>query len=591
MSDTSRLFTALILSMLVIFFWNHYFVDPKLKAQQAQQKQTASVVTDASLQRQDTPVPSQTNNVQTPSERLTFEVNSFVKQDRVEVVKQGFSGHKRIRINTEKLHGSINLIGGSVDDITLANYHETLDDSSPEVVLLSPRKTENQYFLNTGWVSPQTNIPSENTIWKLENGKELTPQTSVTISYDNGAGIKFKKIFSIDDKYMLTVKNIIENKSSQSLSASPFGLINRYYDVNKKQFYVSHEGLMAIADKQLKEVKYKDLKKDTSEDVKQASGWIAITDKYWISSIIPQNSSTDKFDISFKYYQKDGVDRFQNDILSAPVLVGSGESKEYVHNIYIGAKKLDYIEAYKESLNIDLFDRSIDFGSLYFLTKPIFKTLNYFHSHIGNMGISIMLLTVCIRLILFPLANMSYKSMARMKKHMPEINKLKDRFKSDRQKQGTEMMKYYKEHKINPAAGCLPLFLQIPVFFSLYKVLYVTIEMRHAPFFWFVHDLSAQDPTNILTLFGLIAWEAPKWLPHIGILPIIFSTTMMLQQKLNPPMADETQKIVMAWMPWIFLFVFANFAAGLVIYWIWNNILSILQQYLITKQINADSKE
>jgi YidC/Oxa1 family membrane protein insertase len=592
MSDSNRLFLALILSMGAIFFWNYFFVDPKLKAQQ---QISAAAEANAPAQQavvtpvQDAPTPAAP--VTTPAEQVESQLSELLKLTREEVIAKDFAENNRIKISTERLHGSINLVGGVLDDITLAKYRTELDKESPEVVLLSPRRTAGQYFLNTGWVSANVAAPTESSVWAVESGSELTPATPVTLKYDNGAGVVFRKTFSIDDKYLVSVKQSVENRTSAAINISQFGLINRAWDLNTKSIYVSHEGPMAVTDDTLNEAKYSSLQEDGPQSFKQVSGWIGLGDKYWLSAIIPQNTATDKFDISFKHYQKDGVDRFQNDILGGSAVVAAGSVSEYSFNLYTGAKKLSYIEEYQNRFNVSLFDRSIDFGSLYFLTKPIFKALTFFHSQVGNMGVAIMLLTVLIRLILFPLANMSYKSMARMKKHMPEINNLRERNKNDKQKQGIEMMKYYKEHKINPAAGCLPIFLQIPVFFSLYKVLYVTIEMRHEPFFWFIHDLSVQDPTNIFQLFGLIAWEVPKWLPHIGILPILFSTTMVLQQKLNPPMADETQKIIMAWMPWIFLFVFANFASGLVIYWIWNNILSILQQYIITRKIEQDKNE
>jgi YidC/Oxa1 family membrane protein insertase len=582
MNDLARLFTALILSLAAVFLWNYMYVTPKLeKAKAIEQAQQAAQVQPV-VQQQVQPV-----QAVNPIEKLTSEVTAFnAILSREDALKQS----PRIRISTERVHGSINLVGGMVDDLTLAKYRQELKDNSPEVVLLSPRKTKELYFINTGWLSANS-VPDDNTVWQRESGNELTINSPVTIKYESN-GLVFRKTFSIDDKYLITVKQSVQNKTSAAVTLSPFGLINRTYDLNKKGEFVSHEGFVAVADKKLNETDYSALvDEEAPETFSQVSGWVGISDKYWISSIIPQNSATDKFDIAFKHYQKDGLERFQADILSAPISLAAGASVEYTFNIFSGAKKLSFIEEHEAKLGIDLFDRSIDFGSLYFLTKPIFKMLTYFHDEIGNMGFAIMLLTVVIRLILFPLANMSFKSMARMKKHMPEITALKERFKNDKQKMGQEMMKYYKSHKINPAAGCLPILLQIPVFFALYKVLYVTIEMRHEPFIWFIKDLSAHDPTNILTLFGLLAWNVPAWLPHIGILPILFSLSMVVQQKLNPPMADETQKLIMAWMPWIFLFVFANFAAGLVIYWIWNNILSIIQQAIITRKIEEDKNE
>lgn len=584
MSDTARLFTALILSMGAIFFWNYFFVDPKHKAQQQQQINAVQPSEITSAQPATDSIVPNAN----PVEKLSADIKNFDTQlTREEALKQS----PRVKISSERVHGSINLVGGMIDDITLAKYRQELDAKSPEVILLSPRKTSQLYFLNTGWLGNGTKAPDDNSVWQLESGSELTPQTPVTIKFD-ADGVTYRKTFSIDDKYMITVKQTVQNNSVAAVSLSPFGLINRIYDISKKVPMVSHEGLVAVSDNTIKEIDYnKAADEGEPESFSQVSGWVGITDKYWLSSIIPQNSATDKFDITLRHYKKDNFERFQADILAGAINLAPGASAEYSFSIFAGAKKLSFLEEHQNALNITLFDRAIDFGRLYFLTKPIFKTLTYFHQQVGNMGLAIMLLTVVIRLILFPLANMSFKSMARMKKHMPEINALKERYKNDRQKQGTEMMKYYRQHKINPAAGCLPVLLQIPVFFALYKVLYVTLEMRHEPFFWFIKDLSAQDPTNILNLFGLVAWSVPAWLPHVGILPILFSLSMVVQQKLNPPMADETQKLIMAWMPWIFLFVFANFASGLVIYWIWNNILSIIQQAIITRKIEEDKNE
>jgi YidC/Oxa1 family membrane protein insertase len=592
MSDTARLFTALILSMGTIFAWNYFYAGPKYEKEKVVQEQiqkNSVIPAKAGIQPQQNPV-------ETLKAELSAVKTVLTREDALKTTT-------RVKINTKKLHGSINLIGGMIDDITLANYRQELDKKSPEVILLSPRRTEKQYFLNTGWLlnspSPSTGegrgegelTPNDNSLWNLESGKQLTPATPVVISFNNGQGLTFRKSFSIDENYLITVKQSVTNRTGNVISLANFGVINRAYDMKTPQVYVSHEGPIAVADKKLKDATYKALQDDKQEEYKGVTGWVAMADKYWLTSIIPQNSATEKSDITFKYYQKEGVDRFQSDILSAGFTVAPNSSAEYTYNIYAGAKQLKLIEEYKDKLKIDLFDRAIDFGSLYILTKPMAIALTYFHSLVGNMGLAIMLLTICVRLILFPLANKSYSSMARMKKHMPEIMKLKEIHKNDKQKQGTEMMKYYRSHKINPAAGCLPILVQIPVFFSLYKVLYVTLETRHEPFFWFIHDLSAQDPTNIFTLFGLVVWNVPSILPQIGILPILFSCTMVLQQKLNPPMTDETQRIIMAWMPWIFLFVFANFASGLVVYWIWNNMLSILQQYIITRKVEEDKNE
>jgi len=603
MNETSRLFTALIISMGAIFLWNQYYVNPKLEAQkhaiEAQKtidqgatraaidpqtakdfvKQKVDILTGAKDKAQ--------NNSAPASDAKIAEMEAVSTLSRAEILKQG----TRVAIKTDNLHGSINLKGAVFDDVTLAKYPETLDDNSPEVALLTPRAMPGLYFLNTGWVSGETRMPDDSSVWQVESGKVLTPSTPVTLKYNNGEGQIFRKVISVDDGQMITTKLSVENRGAKAVSVLPYGLINRSWDMNRKQIYVSHEGPIAVADKVLNEVKYKKLAKDGAQEFTNVTGWTGIGDKYWLSAIIPQNSDSEKFNISFKHYTKNNVDRFQADIIAQPQTIAPGANAEYSFNIFAGAKKLDMLEKYQEQFKIDLFDHAIDFGWFYFLTKPIFMALTFFHAHIGNMGLSIMLLTVCVRLIMFPIASKSFSSMARMKKHAPEIAAIKERFKKDRQKQGVEIMKYYKAHKINPASGCLPMFIQIPVFFSLYKVLYVSIEMRHAPFALWIHDLSAIDPTNVFNLFGLVMWNVPHFLPTLGVLPILYASTMWLQQKLNPPMADESQRIMMAWMPWIFMFLFSGFASGLVIYWIWNNSLSILQQWVITSRVKEDRKQ
>lgn len=336
---------------------------------------------------------------------------------------------------------------------------------------------------------------------------------------------------------------------------------------------------------------YDEIFDDKKQEFKDATGWAALGDKYWLTALIPNQTDGAKYTISFKSYEREKTKRFQVDLLGAPQKIENGGKLSITQNLYAGAKKVKFLDEYAEALKIPLFDRAVDFGSLYFLTKPMFEVLLFSYENIGNFGIAILCLTVVVRLFLFPLANMSYKSMAKMRKHMPEITRIKEKHGSDRQKQGMEIMKFYKEKKVNPATGCLPLLIQIPVFFALYKVLYVTIEMRHAPFYLWINDLSAKDPTNLFNLFGLLPIVPPMWLPAIGVLPILYTLTMVLQQKLNPPATDPAQEIVIKFMPWIFLFIFASFPAGLVLYWVWNNILSIIQQYIITKRIEASKND
>ncbi len=583
MSDQTRLFLALVLSMAAIFAYNKIFVDPKIEAQkqaiEAQklaQPQTLEVIQDDAL------------SVEKEQPIIATELDNSIKQ--LMLRNQDLSNKKagRVKIESDKLSGSINLQGAKFDDIKLKEHDVTLHGE--EKIKLLSSSDEGLYFFRTGFLPAISGVksPSSKSIWKLEAGTVLSELSPITLSWDNGSGIIFKKDVSIDENYMFEVKEYIVNNTIYPVTFAPFGLINKVEDISKARMYISHEGPIAVIDNILEEASFDDVVDEGKVKFESVSGWAGITSKYWMSAIIPAKPSEEKINITFKNYEKDDRQRFQVDFLSEKVQIAPKTTYEYKFRIYTGAKKLDILDAYESKLDIPMFDHSIDFGWLYFLTRPIFEALTYFNKLLGNFGLAILLLTVCIRVILFPIANKSYKSMARMRKHMPEIQRLKEKHSKDRQKLGQEMMKYYKSHKINPASGCLPMLIQIPVFFSLYKVLYVTIEMRHAPFYGWIKDLSASDPTNVFNLFGLLPYTLPEWLPAIGVLPLLFSLTMVLQQKLNPPPTDETQRIVMSWLPWIFLFLFASFPAGLVIYWVWNNILSIAQQYIITKRIDED---
>ena len=595
-SENSRFIVAIALCMAFIFGWSHFITGPQLEAQKK-----ALEAAEKERKKNEPSYNSITDGKANSSENLNKssgggEISESLKNKNKtieEILNQGFENSERIKISTERLHGSINLKGATFDDLTLAEYKVENDSDSDEVTLFAPKESKNIFYSRTGFLGANTNIktPDSETIWQVEGSlNELTSNKPLKLFWDNGEGVIFKKEISIDDKYMIRVNHIIENKTNNVISVIPYGLINRT-KLELDNTYISHEGAISVSDEILYETSYSELQDEGEILYKSVSGWVGMTDKYWLSAIIPDNATTGKFDIREKYYRKNQTDRYQVDMMGEVFDIGAGKRLEYGINIFAGAKKLEFLEAYRDYLNIPLFERAIDFGILYFLTEPITKVLNYFYTLLGNFGLAILLLTVCIRLALFPLANKSYKSMARMRKHMPEIQKMKDRYKDDRQKQGMEMMKYYKDHKISPLSGCLPILVQIPVFFSLYKVLYVTIEMRHAPFYGWLTDLSAKDPTNLLNLFGLLPYAPPEWLPAIGILPLLFSITMVLQQKLNPPPTDETQKMVMAWLPWIFLFVFSAFASGLVLYWVWNNILSIIQQWIITRKIDEDKNE
>ncbi len=510
-------------------------------------------------------------------------------KNRKEIL-ENTSNDSRIKISTDKLHGSMTLKGMRIDDLTLAGYRQELDKNSPEVPLFSPKGTKDVYFAEFGWLSVDDNIatPDKNTIWSADKDELIAGEPTI-FTWDNNQGIIFKNTVTLDENYMFDIKQEIINNSGKSATFLPYALLNQAR-ANSDSAYFSHEGPLGVMDGVLEEILYEDIQDDKSKKYESVHGWAGIGSKYWLSALIPggiedKNTSVD---IQISYSYKNKLHRYQVDLLGEALTVESGESDSISQHLYAGAKILNLLDKYGEELKIPNFDRAIDFGILYFIAQPMFSLLTEFNSITGNFGIAILILTLIIKLLLFPLANKSYKSMAKMKKVMPEIEILKKRYKDDRAKLGQETMKFYREKKISPMAGCLPLLAQMPIFFALYRVLYVTIEMRHAPFYGWIHDLSAPDPTTLFNVFGLIQWDIPGFVPAIGVLPLLFMFSMMIQQKLNPPPQDPTQAMVMKWMPVVFVFLFAGFPAGLVIYWVFSNILSILQQWVITRKINKE---
>ncbi len=489
----------------------------------------------------------------------------------------------RIKISSPKLTGSISLKGAQFDDLTLTGYKETIEADSKNVKLLAPVNGNSGYLATLGWWSNSpSKVPNKNTIWKADKNT-LSPEKPVTLSWANSDGVVFQKIISLDDNYMFTVRKQVLNKSSESISLKPYDRIIRYSTPDTLGFYILHEGLLGVFNGVLKEVDYDDLQESGTNSImpeKSKGGWIGITDKYWLTAIIPNQ----KVEVQprFAGFGKN-LDNYQADFTGTTVNVPAGNSQETVTRFFAGAKEVNLVVNYRDKLKISRFDLAIDWGWFEWLTKPLFFALDYFNNILGNMGLSILLLTVIIKLIFFPLANTSYKAMAKMKALQPEMLKIRERFGDDRAKMNQEMMALYKREKANPASGCLPILPQIPVFFALYKVVYVTIELRHAPFFGWIKDLSAADPLTFVNLFGLINWTPPEYLV-IGVWPIIMGATMYFQQKLNPPPPDPTQAKIFMFLPFIFTIMLARFPSGLVIYWAWNNALSILQQYLIMRK-------
>lgn len=494
----------------------------------------------------------------------------------------------RVSISTPNLHGSIALKGAVFDDLTLVKYRRDLAPDSPEVVLLSPSGNKEAYVAQLGWLAPDASIktPDANTLWQA-SASTLTPQTPVSLRWNNGTGQTFEMTISVDQNYMFTIQQQVHNQTNAPIKITPYGFINRAYIEASKHNPIMHEGPLAVLQRKLEEIEYKQLIEEGKKIFPSSQGWVGVSDKYWLTALVPAPDAS--ITPNFSHYQSKGAERFQMEYTADEQTIPASGSASVATHFFAGAKELPLLDAYSEKYSIPLFDRAVDLGILYFLTKPIFHLLNFFYIHIGNFGLSILALTVVIRLIMFPLANKSYKSMGQMKKLQPKMQELREKYPNDKLKMNQELIELYKREKVNPAAGCLPMLVQIPVFFALYKVLYVTIEMRHAPFFGWIHDLSAPDPTNIFTLFGLIAWNPPSIL-HIGILPVLMSITMIIQQKLNPPPSDPAQAKVLGMLPYIFLFLFASFPAGLVIYWIWSNTLSILQQYIITRRLHTAKK-
>jgi YidC/Oxa1 family membrane protein insertase len=510
------------------------------------------------------------------------------------------AGAPRVKIETQRVSGSISLKGARIDDLSLVQFRDTVDPQSPAIVLFSPSGTANPYYAEFGWVAangPAVKIPDQNTIWQQEGSGDLTTSSPVRLKYDNGDGLTFHRTISIDDRYLFTIKDEVTNVGNAPVTLYPFALISRHGTPKVSGYYILHEGLIGyLGDEKLQEYPYKKIDDAKAVNFKVTNGWLGITDKYWASALLPD--TTAQLQARFSSNLVGSVRTYQTDYLQEPQTIAIGGTGSVNARLFAGAKEASVVGlnfplggfgGYNKQLELNHFDLLIDWGMFYFITKPMFLALDFFYHLVGNFGVSILLVTVLVKLLFFPLANKSYASMAKMKSVQPQLAALKERYPDDKMKQQQEMMEIYKKEKINPIAGCLPVALQIPVFFSLYKVLFVTIEMRHAPFFGWIKDLSSPDPTNLFTLFGLLHFD-PTQLPlfghylALGVWPIIMGITMWFQMKLNPTPPDPTQQMIFSWMPLIFTFMLAAFPAGLVIYWAWNNTLSVLQQSFIMRR-------
>ncbi len=502
-------------------------------------------------------------------------------------------GSPRVAIESPTLAGSIALKGARIDDLILTRFRETVEADSQQIELLSPAGMARPYFADFGWssVDRSLDLPGGDTLWQAD-GRALTPETPVTLSWTNSQGVRFEQVFELDDGYMFTVTKRVVNDSNAAVTLAPFGLISRTGHPDILGFYILHEGLIGVFNETLEELDYDDLEDQGVIQQDTTGGWLGITDKYWLVALVPDQSKPVK--TRFVHSAGGALGKYQSDFLYEGVNIPPGQKLETTSRLFAGAKEVLRLDAYGEDLGIARFDRAVDFGWFYFLTKPFFLLLVAIAGFFADMGfeedfgLSILVVTVIIKLLFFPLANKSYRAMAKMKKLQPEMMRLKERFGDDRQRMNQEMMALYKKEGANPMSGCLPILVQIPVFFALYKVLFVTLEMRQAPFFGWIQDLSAPDPTTILNGFGLLPWEIGDLgllnILNIGVWPILMGLTMVLQHRLNPQPTDPVQAKVFLMMPIVFTFLLAQFPAGLVIYWTWNNLLSIIQQMVIMKR-------
>ena len=557
--ENRNVIIAVILSTAILIGWSMYFENPD-EAQRKRLELQGKTETQ--------------NNIQKPETPQTAKANPTKGISRSDALKET----DRVFIENSNLSGSISLRGALIDDIILKNYRETLDKSSKPIVVLSPKKSEDGYFVESGWATTKSDVkvPDNNSVWQIREGKKLTPASPVTLEWNNREGVVFSKKIEVDDKYLFKITETIRNEKSKTIELFHYSQITKNTKPNTENFYILHEGLIGVVDKNLKEETYSTIEKE-KKTYTGKSGWFGITDKYWMSAIIPESGKSFKAEYSFANSYK------ANFIISEPTIANPQKSTSNTLKIFIGAKEVYPIDNYTDKEKIDRFDLSIDWGWFYFITKPLFFVIDYIFKIVGNFGVAIIILTLLVRILFFPLNNYSFKSMAKMKVLQPEMLRIKELYKDDVKRTQQEMMALYKREKVNPLSGCLPILVQIPIFFAVYKMLFVTLEMRHAPFFGWIKDLSAADPTTIFNLFGLIPWNPPSFL-MIGVWPILMGITMYFQMKLNPTPPDPIQAKIFAFFPLIMTVMLATFPSGLVVYWTVSNVLTMAQQYYIMKK-------
>ena len=599
MTDQKNTILAIVLSALVLIGWQIYFGIPQMEKQKQIQQQQQQAQERAQPSGAPAQQPGATQQPGAPPQAVpgaTPQAPGLPGSLPGQILTReaALAASPRVQIETPSVAGSIALKGARIDDLALIKYRETVDPKSPPIVLLAPSGSPHPFYSEFGWVvaaGTAAKAPTADTLWRQEGSGALTVERPVTLVYDNGEGLEFRRTITVDNKYLFTLKDEVVNKSAAPVTLYPYALISRHGIPPTLGYYIMHEGLIGVfGEKGLQEETYAKMEEAKALNFDVVNAWLGFTDKYWAATLLPDIAA--KVRARFSFELSNNIKKFQTDYLLDPQTIAPGATGTASARLFAGAKEVEVVDTYDTDLKLNRFELLIDWGYFRFITKPMFLALDWIYRQVGNFGVAILIITVLIKFIFFPLANKSYASMAKMKAVQPEMVAIRERYGDDKMKQQQAMMELYKKEKINPIAGCLPILIQIPVFFALYKVLFITIEMRHAPFFGWIRDLSAPDPLTVFNLFGLIPWD-PTVVPvigpflHLGPWPLIMGVTMWFQMKLNPPPPDPTQKMIFDYMPIIFTFMLASFSAGLVIYWAWNNTLSVLQQSAIMHKHGA----
>ena len=599
MTDQKNTILAIVLSALVLIGWQIYFGIPQMEKQKQIQQQQQQAQERAQPSGAPAQQPGATQQPGAPPQAVpgaTPQAPGLPGSLPGQILTReaALAASPRVQIETPSVAGSIALKGARIDDLALIKYRETVDPKSPPIVLLAPSGSPHPFYSEFGWVvaaGTAAKVPTADTLWRQEGSGTLTVERPVTLVYDNGEGLEFRRTITVDNKYLFTLKDEVVNKSAAPVTLYPYALISRHGIPPTLGYYIMHEGLIGVfGEKGLQEETYSKMEEAKALNFDVVNAWLGFTDKYWAATLLPDIAA--KVRARFSFELSNNIKKFQTDYLLDPQTIAPGATGTASARLFAGAKEVEVVDTYDTDLKLNRFELLIDWGYFRFITKPMFLALDWIYRQVGNFGVAILIITVLIKFIFFPLANKSYASMAKMKAVQPEMVAIRERYGDDKMKQQQAMMELYKKEKINPIAGCLPILIQIPVFFALYKVLFITIEMRHAPFFGWIRDLSAPDPLTVFNLFGLIPWD-PTVVPvigpflHLGPWPLIMGVTMWFQMKLNPPPPDPTQKMIFDYMPIIFTFMLASFSAGLVIYWAWNNTLSVLQQSAIMHKHGA----